>query len=282
MAAALLGLLPWALVVGGVELPPWLFAVMALVPAGYIVVVDDNPGGMFPLMLLVVWIDACRRAGSSSGATIGAAAACIVALGIEQGAHESGMVYFLGGLGISALAGAMLRRQEVLTSELQAMRDLQVEQLAATERTRIAREVHDVVAHSLTIVMLNVTGARRALATQPERADEALARAETVGRESLDSIRQVMGLLRDPGTGLDLPAARRSRSWDRSSRATGVPGWWCRRRSNSLSTAAPSTRRSNSSCSASSRNRSPTCCNTPRARRAASSWRSTRPLGGSA
>ncbi len=49
--------------------------------------------------------------------------------------------------------------------------------------------------------MLHVTGARRALGTDPERADEALARAEAVGRDSLDSIRQVMGLLREPGVG---------------------------------------------------------------------------------
>jgi signal transduction histidine kinase len=54
-----------------------------------------------------------------------------------------------------------------------------------------------VVAHSLTVVMLHLTGARRALASDPARADEALARAELVGRESLQSIRQVMGLLRD-------------------------------------------------------------------------------------
>ena len=53
--------------------------------------------------------------------------------------------------------------------------------------------------------MLHLTGTRRALATDPAGADEALARAEEVGRESLDSIRQVMGLLREPGTGTDVP-----------------------------------------------------------------------------
>ena len=44
------------------------------------------------------------------------------------------------------------------------MRDADVDRLAATERARIARDVHDIVAHSLTVVMLNVTGARRAIA----------------------------------------------------------------------------------------------------------------------
>ena len=115
------------------------------------------------------------------------------------------MVYFIGGIGISWLAGRMLRRQELLNQDLQEMNELRVEHAAVAERARIARDVHDVVAHSLTVVMLHLTGARRALAADPAQADQALARAELVGRESLDSIRQVMGLLRDPGGGTDVP-----------------------------------------------------------------------------
>ncbi len=49
--------------------------------------------------------------------------------------------------------------------------------------------------------MLNLTGARRALSSDPAGADAALARAEVVGRDSLDSIRQVMDLLREPDGG---------------------------------------------------------------------------------
>lgn len=71
---------------------------------------------------------------------------------------------------------------------------------AAEERTRIAREVHDVVAHSLTVTILQVAGARRAFSTDPQQAAAALERAEAVGRESLDSIRQVVGLLRAADT----------------------------------------------------------------------------------
>jgi signal transduction histidine kinase len=121
---------------------------------------------------------------------------------LERTTHETGTVYFIGGLGVSWLAGIMIRRQEMLVAELQQAQAQQFEHAAASERTRIAREVHDVVAHSLTVTMLHVTGARRALAHDPARAAEALERAETVGRESLDSIRQVVGLLRS-GDGHD-------------------------------------------------------------------------------
>jgi signal transduction histidine kinase len=202
VAGALVGLVPWALVLGGVRVGPWLFALLAIPPGVLIVLVGDNSGGMFPLLLAMVWLARSSRS-PLPPLTVGVAAvAAITVLTLEKGsADETGIVYFAGGLGISWLSGALLRRQEELTAQLEAMRDAQVEQLAATERARIAREVHDVVAHSLTVVMLNLTGARRALATDPERADEALARAEVVGRDSLDSIREVMGLLREPGSG---------------------------------------------------------------------------------
>jgi signal transduction histidine kinase len=54
------------------------------------------------------------------------------------------------------------------------------------EQQRIARDVHDLLGHSLTIVMLQLTAARHLLRRNPDEADAALADAERVGRESLD------------------------------------------------------------------------------------------------
>lgn len=203
---ALAGLVPWALAAGGVALHPVAFALLGVPPGVVVVAVDENAGGMFPLMLVVVWVTRTAPSRWLVTVVIAASGAAIAVLAWRKSSmHEAGMVYFLGGLGISWLAGLMLRRQEALTDQVRALRDLEVERLAADERARLAREVHDVVAHSLTIVLLNVTGARRALASRPEAADDALARAELVGRDSLDSIRQVMGLLREPGGGHALP-----------------------------------------------------------------------------
>nr|WP_232531301.1 histidine kinase [Microlunatus antarcticus] len=79
---------------------------------------------------------------------------------------------------------------------------------AQEERTRLARDVHDLVAHSLTVVVLQVGGARRVLRADPARAEQALAEAEQMCRESLDGIREVVGLLRAgdeaPGAAVDL------------------------------------------------------------------------------
>jgi signal transduction histidine kinase len=197
VAACLVGLVPWALLAGGVAITPAVFAVLGLVPAVIVTVVDRNPGGMFPALLVVVAVARSSTSRILVACTVGVAVAAIATLAIRQGtAHETGLVYFAGGVGISWLAGEMLRRQERLTDELVALHGLDVEHAAIEERTRIAREVHDVVAHSLTVVMLHLTGARRMLRIDPERADEALARAEAVGRESLDSVRGIVGLLR--------------------------------------------------------------------------------------
>ena len=205
---ALAGLVPWALVAGGVRVPPAVFLAMTMAPAAVIVLVDRNPGGVFPIMVTVVWIARSVAPGVLTALTVGAGAAVIVALAVlERTAHETGTVYFLGGLGIATLAGSMLRRQEVLLARLSDANARHAAHAVVEERTRIAREVHDVVAHSLTVTMLHVTGARRALEKDPDRAAEALDRAESVGRDSLESIRRIVGLLRtaDDGAGAPTP-----------------------------------------------------------------------------
>ena len=73
-----------------------------------IVVVDDNPGGMFPLMLAIVWLtlDVAAAGGSPGRSLAGARRRCIVELHDREGLDdESGIVYFAGGSGISWLVG---------------------------------------------------------------------------------------------------------------------------------------------------------------------------------
>ena len=81
------------------------------------------------------------------------------------------------------------------------------EKAATDERQRIAREVHDVIAHSMTVTMLHVTAARLAVARgDDDAATEALLEAERAGRESLNEIRHTVGLLRtEPDGGIEAP-----------------------------------------------------------------------------
>ena len=197
IAASIVGLVPWTLLAGGIRLPLVLFALWTCAAGAVTVLVGDNPGGVFPMLIAVVYIAWSTDDWWLIGAVMAAPVLAIVTLEVIESPDESGAVYFIGGSAISLLSGRMLRRQDWLMGELRSMQALRVEHAAGEERTRIAREVHDVVAHSLTVVMLHVTGARRAMAVDPDRAGDALERAEKVGRESLDSIRQIVGLLHD-------------------------------------------------------------------------------------
>jgi signal transduction histidine kinase len=67
------------------------------------------------------------------------------------------------------------------------------------ERRRIARELHDVVAHSVSVMTVQAGGVRRLLTPEQEREREALLAVERIGRDALAEMRRVVGLLRDDG-----------------------------------------------------------------------------------
>ncbi|GAA4633371.1 hypothetical protein GCM10023196_070610 [Actinoallomurus vinaceus] len=69
-------------------------------------------------------------------------------------------------------------------------------QAVTTERLRIARELHDAVAHNIGIVALQAGAARRVIDTQPTRARDALKAVETSSRETLSGLRRMLGALR--------------------------------------------------------------------------------------
>jgi signal transduction histidine kinase len=70
---------------------------------------------------------------------------------------------------------------------------------AVDERRRIAREMHDVVAHSISVMVVQAGGARRILTRDAGRAVEAATRIERTGREALGEMRHLLGMLSDGG-----------------------------------------------------------------------------------
>jgi len=137
----------------------------------------------------------------------------------------SGWANWAAGVSASVFAVLLLRRQLLLVEALRAAQASLAERSAADERNRIAREVHDVIAHSLTVSLLHISSARLAVQTDPGEAEHALAEAERLGRQSLDEVRATVGLLRTGAEGRiapPVPSADRVRALVEQFRQAGA------------------------------------------------------------
>jgi signal transduction histidine kinase len=139
---------------------------------------------------------------------------CVPKLAAEilRGAGLEGIVPLLVfAYAVAFVLGDQRRSQWALTrelarraAELEREREHRVRLATADERASIARDLHDVVAHSVSVMVLHTAAARRMLAKDPERADRSFAQVEETGRQSLTELRQLLGLLRDDTRRADL------------------------------------------------------------------------------
>jgi signal transduction histidine kinase len=121
---------------------------------------------------------------------------------------DPGWGAWMAGSTLTVLAGLLIRHEIDLVSQLRAAQAGLAERARAEERNRISRELHDVIAHTLTVSLLHVTSARLAVEHDPADAARALAEAERLGQESLDEVRLAVGMLRqadDSGRTAPLP-----------------------------------------------------------------------------
>lgn len=163
----------------------------------------------------VSWFAVCALAGyvalSASARQAWAYAGAAVAVLLLEAlvlSDESGWAAWIGGTLFSVVICRMARRQRDLVAELREAQAGLAETVRAEERTRVARELHDVIGHSLTVSLLHVSSARLAVEHAPEEAADALAQAEALGRQSLAEVRSAVGLLREgDGPRTPLPGA---------------------------------------------------------------------------
>ncbi|HIW92575.1 MAG TPA: histidine kinase [Candidatus Corynebacterium avicola] len=115
-------------------------------------------------------------------------------------------------IGLFWQLGMTTRRQQERMETLAT----RVELAASAERTRIAREMHDIVAHSLTAVIAQADGGRYAGRKDPQKAIEALDTISSTGRDALTQMRQLLSVLRDD-------SGANSRGTDAPPGLAGVP-----------------------------------------------------------
>jgi signal transduction histidine kinase len=213
-----------------------------------------------PLAVLVVAIGASVAANVIApldAATTPALALVVVAYSV--GAHTVGLRSWIGATGVGALiaanvagqlsagdlaliamilggawvAGRALRYRrerervlERLTVDLEREREEKARAAAAEERVRIARELHDVVAHAISVIVLQARGGRRSLETDPEETRQALDTIEATGTEALAEMRRLLGMLRKDDEEIALapqPSIRHLDSLASQVREAGLP-----------------------------------------------------------
>ena len=209
-----------ALIQGGSWLPVWLQVVLALVtlapwipgipqkwmPLSFVLVstiptlVLTWTGGS-PLMFSVLALSAARVAISSTlPASIAYALfAAVIVIGRQFVAHHDfDWVLWKTYLELGLAFGYAARYQRLFIARSRQAREEHARLAAMEERRRIARDVHDVLAHTLTILMVQLNSARLTLQDDPEAAGELLDQVSQHGRHCLVEIRKTVGLLSEP------------------------------------------------------------------------------------
>jgi signal transduction histidine kinase len=174
----------------------WLFPIPVLVGTG-LLIAHPTKVDFAPFALCFMTGEVTAR--SSARQWLGAAAAVAssgLMVGVEVFGHYGGAYVWIIGIVFSWFGGFLIQNLERQTHELRDAQTGLEEKAASEERSRIAREVHDVIAHSMSVTMLHITAARMALERgNSPTALESLREAETQGRNSLKDIRQTVGLL---------------------------------------------------------------------------------------
>ncbi|OAT68637.1 histidine kinase [Mycobacteroides immunogenum] len=196
--AALLALTPiLSFIVAGRKLNAFWTVAFALAGVGLFLNWPPNAVDAAPFLLMFTLGEVGAIASVRAGLI--AVGACVALLVAAEQLHHLGtfslyMVFFVL---CGWLIGRIMQLQQRLLLQERAQQVRMLEQAASDERRRIAREIHDVIAHSLSVTMLHLTGARRAL-QEDHDVDDAVAGlldAERLGRQAMSDIRGTVGLL---------------------------------------------------------------------------------------
>ena len=165
---------------------------------------DDWPGmaEAAGLLLLLCWSLRALAAPAAAAVAVGVGTAFVVMFEARDGMGYDRLFLVAYFLGVSMAAGAGLYLRWI---DHERRRDLDL--VRQDERLAIARELHDVVAHHVTGIVVQAQAAQAVWADQPEVAPDALARIEAAGAEALSSMRRLVSSLRADEAGPLAPAA---------------------------------------------------------------------------
>lgn len=189
---------------------PTLACVAALSGMVSCVLVTDNASLASPPVAVVLTLYTLGRRGPPRHymsrivllAGLGLAAMLAVSAQLEaswRGAAASWLTEVIAPLAVGMLLARrsrMTRGLAAAAEQLRAERDLNTAQAAAEERNRVARDLHDVVAHCVSVMVVQAGAARLVAAHDAAAADRALSVIGSCGRDAMVDLRQIVGVLR--------------------------------------------------------------------------------------
>jgi signal transduction histidine kinase len=186
---------------------------------------EPTNAGVFVFLLLAVYSAAAHTSGRrtllAGGMTVGI---YVTNLGWE-GITADNVIFFTLLFGAPWVAGRAVRQRRLNDRELEQEKT-RAAAAVVDERARIARELHDVVAHSISVMVLQARGGRRVLESEPADARDAFAVIESTGQQALDEMRRLVGMLRSNDETLPLapqPSLKELGTLVEQVRAAGLP-----------------------------------------------------------
>jgi signal transduction histidine kinase len=132
---------------------------------------------------------------------------------VNNGAHVERVIPELALFAIAWVLGDNIRTRRAYLAELEARaarlereREERDERAVAEERSRIARELHDVIAHNVSVMVVQASAGEEVFDTNPARARESLAAVASTGRAALTELRRLLGVIRSEEEGENAPA----------------------------------------------------------------------------
>jgi signal transduction histidine kinase len=214
LAAAGVGVVDW-LWFGAVHLPlvwrrraPVLVFWTVLVLAGAALTTSPPAvvQGVYPesLALVAVYAVARYRPRRHLWPAVAVLEGILVAVAWQQDQRWTSLALGTSALAATVLLGVTVSTRRAYLAELEERarrlereRDQQAQLAVATERARIARELHDIVAHNLAVMIALADGAAFTTMVAPDRATDAMQQVSATGRQALAEMRRLLGLLRD-------------------------------------------------------------------------------------
>jgi signal transduction histidine kinase len=185
------------------------FAVLATTVASGLAVAALGLSPVFLGLAILVPVYTVAAYRDRPGSLVGLAVVEAAVAGVQLTPGATGVATWLGNslvLAAAWLLGHFVHDRRVYaaqleqrTAQLEEAREELARRAVAEERLRIARELHDVVAHSMSVIAVQSGVGAHVAATQPEEARKALAAIEATSRATLNELRRLLGVLREDG-----------------------------------------------------------------------------------